>query len=94
MDIKDVATNASLVESVLGAWPSFHDAEVMRLCLDRDDDVTVRLAIKAVPYDPVAKREPSLLVLLFSGVYDVTLAEFNQQNVLWSLDVEERRGQS
>lgn len=90
-ELSEVLTNGELVTSVLGAWPSFHDAEILSLELRRKPDatdVTAQLTVKTMPYEPSGKPKTSLLVFLFKGVDELELFDFNNQNVLYSLTVE------
>ncbi len=89
MNLSDVVGNPALVTSVLGSWPSFHDAEVLSVRLSRNGEVAVHLTVKAMPYDPSGKISSSLIELLFRGVEDVQLSDFNNQNALWDLTVEQ-----
>ena len=89
MNLSDDVGNPALVISVLGSWPSFHDAEVLSVRLSRNGEVAVHLTVKAMPYDPSGKISSSLIELLFRGVEDVQLSDFNNQNALWDLTVEQ-----
>ena len=79
-----------------GGWPSFHDAEVVRLVLDRHgtDGPTAELVVHVwsvgAEVDPdgrFPRREHALVRLLLERIASVDLAGFNHQNVLFSLDV-------
>ncbi len=87
-DLSEFVTNPDLVTSVLGSWPSFHDAEVLSVELRRDPEVTVTLTIKAFPYNPSGKPEQSLFTLVFKGVEEPSLDGFNHQNALLELTAE------
>ncbi len=91
-DLSEFVSNPELVTSVLGSWPSFHDAEVLSVELRRDPEVTVTLTIKAFPYNPSGKPQRSLFTLLFKGVEKPSLEGFNEQNSLWDLTVEREGG--
>lgn len=43
----NVVENAAALEAIFGRWPSFHDAEVLRVALDRsgDDGPTLELVV-------------------------------------------------
>lgn len=87
-ELSEYLTNAELVTSVLGSWPSLHDAEILTVKLTRDAEITAELTIKAMPYEPSGKPKTSLIMLLFKGVEELELVDFNEQNVIWSLTVE------
>jgi hypothetical protein len=80
--------------------PSFHDAEVVRLTLDRSSviegtagptmsvDVYVFEAGPDVnPNDTYVLRHETLVSFRFIEVAQLELGEFNQQNVIWDLSI-------
>ena len=84
--------NADALIRVYGSWPWFHDAEVTSLLLQRDSPN------RSLGFDPpsleivLADREgptptPWLVTLRFTGVRDIKLEGFNQQNVLFEMDI-------
>jgi hypothetical protein len=78
------------VLTVFGKWPSFHDAEVISLALERDvgeectaPRMTVTLhafRLEVSPDDP--SRNDSLVSLQFRAVEKLKLADFNHQNAI------------
>jgi hypothetical protein len=90
--------NAGSLESVFGAWPSFHDAEVLRVVLDRsgDDWPTLEAAIHVFEMTSEVDskgfyvlRNHTEVLLRFTGVVATRLQWFNHQNVLSSLEISE-----
>lgn len=89
--------NASLVTDKFSRWPQFHDAEVVRLMLDRDER---RLAIELKSFEMMSKsdinsfghRGECIIALSFSGLSDLELFGFNHQNVLSALNIKEDDG--
>ena len=83
--------NAQLVIDRFGEWPSFHDAEVMRLSLDRNGRVLTLELMAFTMLDEVDDRgyfkhaNQSLVTLRFAGINDVSLEGFNEQNVISGL---------
>jgi hypothetical protein len=65
----------------LGGWPSFHDAEVIDFCARRsgESSLTLRLAQTA---------EQTVVEFVLVGVVGLEVMDFNEQNVIGSLDVE------
>jgi len=95
-----LADHADRLVAVFGEWPCFHDAEVMRVVLDRGAgrdgptlamDIEIELPRPAgeVAADSAVRRHHALVTLRFSGVALLTLAGFNHQNVLWDLEMAE-----
>ena len=83
---------------VFGRWPSFHDAEVVRFLLERADpsgagpniaaDVHVFEMTDQVGADgtyPLTNH--TLVSFRFTGVDQIALDGFNNQNVLWDLAI-------
>lgn len=95
--------NSDALTSIFGRWPSFHDAEVLRVRLDRsgvdgpemEADVHVfEMTSDVTPEGFYKLRHHTLATLLFSGIDEMSTADFNQQNVLGDLllkDISERQ---
>lgn len=88
-----------LVKDVYGCWPSFHDAEVHSIFMDRThvmfgeiSDPRVELVIHCL--DIKNNVNTHLIHLEFSDVRDLTLAGFNHQNAILGLLFEELPGDS
>lgn len=87
---------------VFGRWPSFHDAEVVRFLLERAEPLGAGPNIVADVHafemtDQVGGdgayvlRNHTLVSFRFAGVDQVTLEEFNNQNVPWDLAITDIR---
>jgi len=82
-----------------GRWPSFHDAEVARIAIDRRppggcEGPTLDLTVHAFetsrevgPDGCFRRRRHALVRLRFDGVVYVELQGFNEQNVLFDLSI-------
>jgi hypothetical protein len=88
--------NAGAVERVFGRWPSFHDAEVMSLRLQRNgsDAPSLESRVRVLDTPSAIDREQEkidsyLVTLRFTNVDLKTLRGFNEQNVLFDLVIEE-----
>ncbi len=90
--------NAGSLEVVFGRCPSFHDAEVLRVVLDRsgDDGPTLEAAIHVFEMTSEVDsrgyyvlRHHTEVVFRFTGVVLSRLQWFNHQNVLSSLEISE-----
>jgi hypothetical protein len=80
---------AAAVEELFGSWPSFHDAEILRIEIDRSGP---RVAADLLtPARPGSGRD-ILVRFVFHGVDDLSLDGFNHQNVIWSLELEPAAG--
>lgn len=90
VELRGLVQGAEKVEELFGGWPRFHDAEVMRLELNREGPTLVMaLRVFGPNRGPVAE-------VLFTAerIHEVELGGFNHQNVLADLvlDVTERDG--
>ena len=93
---------AEQLVAIFGYWPTFHDAEVVRFCLARSADFADGPLVEAdvhvfeitdqvTPNGLLALRHHSLVTFRFTGVDSLQVSEFNNQNALWSLDIEDIR---
>lgn len=99
MGIEQKIQNAHLITEVYGTWPSFHDAEVLRVTLDREgDDSRWGPHLDACIHtfymtQEVDDRGYLVLVkhrkvhLRFHSVQVLYLEGFNNQNVLFTLKI-------
>jgi hypothetical protein len=76
-----------------GRWPSFHDAEILSLHLDRSGTSSLSVHTWAMTNQVDAKGyfllEKQLVVeFLLEEIFDLELNGFNHQNVLSRLDIE------
>ena len=86
MTIEDHFENSESVVEALGSWPSFHDAEVIFLKLDRAD----RVLEAGIELPPTTKPGSRCQVnLRFTGIRDLDIDGFNEQNVLSELLIEQ-----
>src|SRR5258705_6613043 len=84
---------------IFGAWPSFHDAEVLRLELDRrGNSDQVELMADVYVFEMTSNvtdggfyelRNGTLVSLRFHGIADLELSGFNGQNALFGLRLED-----
>jgi Immunity protein 50 len=81
---------------IFGGWPSFHDAEVLEIRLDRHGISGPQLEAKIYVFEMTPEvtsdgsyrlRHETAATLLFGGVDTLQLEDFNQQNVLWDLSL-------
>jgi hypothetical protein len=81
---------------IFGKWPCFHDAEVLRLTLDRagpegptlEAQIHVSEMTTAIDGDGrYVLRHPTRVTLRFTNVLLETAHGFNQQNVLTDLEI-------
>ena len=88
--LADVA-DAKMVFDRFGQWPTFHDAEVISLQLSRDGP---SLVIEIYVFQTTRESDlrgyfrranESRITFLFDDVEDLSLADFNHQNVLAGL---------
>lgn len=91
----DGVEQSEILTRIFGRWPSFHDAEVVRIALERRPDgpsLEAQIRVFEVTSEidssghSVHKNE-TLVSLLFLGVELEHLKGFNTQNVIASLDI-------
>lgn len=98
METLDKIKNVNLLIDVFGHFPSFHDAEVLRIALDRGDREYFDPSLQALIHLFEMSREVDesgryqlknhvLVLFRFSKVVDLQLREFNHQNVLQNLEI-------
>ena len=88
--------NQEQLTRIFGRWPSFHDAEIHRMVLDRDgpDSPTIELSIHTwrMTADTDARgyyvlKDHTMVTLRFTRVELVELSGFNGQNSLFDLQI-------
>jgi hypothetical protein len=78
---------SDIVERVFGCWPSFHDAEVLRITLNRDGP-SLSLELLTFALDKSDGRLQHFIVRLeFHGIDELRLEGFNHQNAIWGLSL-------
>jgi len=85
-DLSAFVENPEAVTAVLGEWPSFHDAEIVSIALEREN-VSATILFKAQPYSPEGKSVHSLIRIYFEGLTSFRIVDFNEQNVMYALEV-------
>jgi len=94
----DLIRNVALLESGSETPPSFHDAEVLAVRLDRRGASGPILEMDVHMFEVGRElttggthvlRRHQLVKLRFSGMVLERLEGFNEQNVLWDLSIEE-----
>lgn len=93
---------AQLVVEWFGHWPTFHDAQVVQLVLDRggvgeNAGPTLTLAVYAYlagpgvePNGTYVLSKECLVTFEFRRMAQLELSEFNDQNALWELAIMDR----
>jgi hypothetical protein len=86
------------LEAIFGRWPTFHDAEVLRVRLDRSGpsgptlDVVIHVFEMTDDVDPTGcyvRQHHTEVTLRFDGIDELKLEAFNTQNVLAGLEISE-----
>jgi len=93
---------ADIVEKEYGEWPSFHDAEIMRVTLSRGLEagkfakITADINLyytkeinKGTAQYEIVKTKDNVITIEFYGVESVVISEFNYQNVIDDLILKE-----
>jgi hypothetical protein len=89
----DRIIGAERVIERFGEWPSFHDAEVVRVTLDRRGPSAAVLVHTWLMTEQVDEKgyyvleRHTLVQLIFDQLTSCELSDFNHQNVLYSLNI-------
>jgi hypothetical protein len=80
-----------------GCWPSFHDAEILRVELDRKTGgrIVVHAWNTARETDESGyfiQRDHALVEFRFEGIFNLELVHFSEQNVVGGIAVESVEG--
>jgi hypothetical protein len=95
-DILSLVGNSRALTDIFGAWPSFHDAEVLRLRLDRDGAAGVELEANIYVFEMTGEvtadgfyklQNQTLATMIFGGLDQLRMEGFNHQNVLFGLSL-------
>lgn len=88
--------NAGLVIPPFGGWPCFHDAEILRLTLQREKATAYLEGVFHVfnqSHDSQKRdRNHVLVTIRFDAIDELKLEDFNRQNVIDDLNVETTDG--
>jgi hypothetical protein len=98
MGIESKIQNSHLLTDIFGRWPSFHDAEVLRIMLDRDEarlfgpylQATIHLFEMTPQIDERGRyvlKNHVAVTFRFIEIYELKLEDFNHQNVLQGLSI-------
>lgn len=82
--------NHQLVKNHFGYWPEFHDAEIIRICCDRNLDtmiptVGIKLYVKE-------KQKHCIIDFEMIGIKEIEIEGFNYQNIVFGIDFGEENG--
>ncbi len=82
--------NVELLTNIFGKFPSFHDAEVVQIALKRKEEGKICPTLEVLINIEQYNLGNSFLVnLKFTNIFGLKLENFNHQNVLGDLDIEE-----
>lgn len=95
---ENLIVGSNLIAEWFGKWPSFHDAEIVEVHLYRERR---RMDLKLYAFEmtsevdergyyKLAKR--CFIDFCFEGIDELELSDFNQQNVIGGLSLEENGG--
>jgi immunity protein 50 of polymorphic toxin system len=93
----EVVKGYEKLTAIFGRWPSFHDAEVISIRLERrgGDEwqgpivyASVHVFQGSCEAGQVKWRDHAMVAFRFISVLDMSLNGFNQQNALWDLTFE------
>ena len=99
MGIENKIKNSHQLTDVFGRWPSFHDAEVLRINLDRDradSEFGPNLQAAIHVFEMTSQvdergryvlKNHVVVNLRFFEVVELNLVDFNYQNVLMGLSI-------
>ena len=75
--------NAEALMKIYGYWPTFHDAVVLSVMLNRSGTIGPEMTAQIDLWEPNPKLDIHVLVtLVFRGIESFILAEFNRENMI------------
>ena len=91
---------ADSVVSWFGSWPTFHDAEVLRLQLNRKGQSWIKVYtwnMSSRTYEKDSKQyfileKHAVVTFLLEGIVELELHDFSSQNVVFGLNIERHGG--
>ena len=101
-DLEKLIAGSAKLTAIFGGWPSFHDAEITEIHLERGEINQEKnmfeepvLTIKLVLWNLTSRvketghfdTEHTLAILQFSDVENLTLSGFNYQNAILGLEI-------
>lgn len=90
--------NQQVLIDIFGEYPSFHDAEVISILLNRTGEVSPSLTVEIHLWQMTNEidekgyyilRNSTIVVFRFGRILLESLSGFNHQNVLWDLVIDE-----
>ncbi len=98
MGIESKIQNSPSLTYIFGRWPSFHDAEVLHIRLDRGElksftpylQATVHVFEMTSQIDEQGRyvlKNHVAVTFRFNEIYELKLEDFNHQNVLQGLSI-------
>ena len=90
--------NKEALIHIFGQWPSFHDAEIIRMSLEREGEGGPYLEAQIHVFRQTTEigadgnyiiENPTLVTFRFTYIVLEYLKWFNHQNVLWDLEITE-----
>ena len=86
--IMEGIVNAGILIKIYGYWPTFHDATVLRLFLDRGGVTGPEMTVHICLWEPNPKLDMRVLVtLIFRGIKSFILSGFSRENMLDGIEV-------
>lgn len=96
LDPTEVVKGYEKLTEIFGRWPSFHDAEVTSIRLERGHPpkegaaayVSVHVFEAYHESGAIRYRNHAVVTLRFGSVVNISLTGFNHQNAIWDLTFE------
>jgi immunity protein 50 of polymorphic toxin system len=87
--------NADLVTNIFGNWPSFHDAEILSIRMDRTTgqpslEIEIHVFQMTGSIDEAGYyvlRDHTLATIRFDDIDGLEISDFNHQNVIDDIDI-------
>lgn len=104
MNVENDIRNVELLTKIFGRFPSFHDAEVLSLVLERGErDISgptletrihvFEMTSEVVENKRIVLKNHSIVRFRFSDIVNLEIDEFNHQNVLSGLYIDRNQDQ-
>jgi hypothetical protein len=96
-DFLETIPGASTLIERFGVWPSFHDAEIVSLCLNRAGESTLvvhtfRMTSAINERGQYICDLHTLVTFSFGEILGMELSDFSHQNVIFGLSISQNEG--
>lgn len=82
----ELIEGSQAIRDYFGRWPSFHDAEIVEIHLNREEPSWLKIYTAIDGFHP--EQKVGTIVFHFKEILNLDLGDFSPQNVVSSIDFE------